>query len=401
MVASEVATVAGPSGRGTRAGRRTLLVSEFFPPRVGGTPTWFYEVYGRYPAGEAVVLSDYQPGDEEFDRRSTLPILRAPMRMSDWGLLDPRAAVQYARLALAVRAAARAHRIDMLHCGKVLPEGFVGYLVSRLTRIPYCVYAHGEEIGTGRSSRQLAWLMRRAYRGAHRVIANSENTRGLLREFGVRDSRIVVFYPGVDVERFSPSRDETAAPVWPGLSGHRVLLTVGRLQRRKGHDMVIRALPAIAAKIPRVKYVVVGTGEAESTLRSLAQELNVEHLVHFAGRVRDEDLPAYYRASDVFIMPNREEAHGDIEGFGIVFLEANACGKPVIGGRSGGTGEAIVDGETGLRIDGTSVTAVAEAAIALLKDDHRAKAMGRRGRVRVAQEFDWTAVVRQTRTCGA
>jgi len=122
--------------------------------------------------------------------------------------------------------------------------------------------------------------------------------------------------------------------------------------------------------------------------------------VHFAGRIRDEDLPAYYRACDVFIMPNREETHGDIEGFGIVFLEANACGKPVIGGRSGGTGEAIVDGETGLRIDGTNVTAVAEAAIALLRDDQRASAMGHRGRVRVAQQFDWTVVVRQTREYG-
>lgn len=375
---------------------RTLLISEFFPPRVGGTPTWFSEVYRRYPAGEAVVLTDYQPGDEAVDLRLELPIQRVPMRMEDWGILRPGSLRQYLHLGLVAWRLARARRVHMIHCGRVMTEGVIGYMLWRLARLPYCVYAHGEEIGTALSSRQLTFLMRCAYGGAQKIIANSEHTRSLLRSVGVPDDKIVVIHPAVDSAHFHPCDNDVLARKQVGLNGHRVLLSVGRLQRRKGHDMVIKALPAIAAAVPNVRYVIAGTGEEEPRLRALAEELRVAHLVQFAGRVPDAQLPAYYQACNVFLMPNREEGHQDIEGFGIVFLEASACGKPVIGGRSGGTGEAIVDGETGLRTDGENVETIADAAIALLQDRERAEEMGRRGRARVVERFDWDKVAART-----
>jgi phosphatidylinositol alpha-1,6-mannosyltransferase len=376
---------------------RTLLISEFFPPRVGGTPTWFYEVYRRYPAGEAMVLTDYQPGDEAVDPRLALPIRRVPMRMEDWGFLRLGSLRQYLRLTLTAWRLARAQHVHMIHCGRVMTEGVIGYVLWQFARVPYCVYAHGEEIGTALSSRQLTFLMYRAYGAAQKIIANSEHTRGLLRAIGVPDTKIVVIHPGVDSVHFHFCDDDAHARERLRLDGHRVLLSVGRLQRRKGHDMVIKALPAIAAAIPDVKYVIVGTGEEEGRLRGLAEEMGVAHLVEFAGRVTDERLPAYYQACNVFLMPNREEGHQDIEGFGIVFLEANACGKPVIGGRSGGTGEAIVDGESGVRVDGENPDAIADAAIALLQNRERAEEMGRRGRARVVERFDWDTIAARTR----
>lgn len=375
---------------------RTLLISELFPPRVGGSATWFYQVYRHYPPGEAVVLTDYQPGDETVDKGLSLSIYRVPMQMRDWGFLNLRSARQYLRLALTATRLAREHGSQMIHCGRAITEGVIGYLLLRLTRLPYCVYAHGEEIGGACSSRQLTLLMRCAYRFAHRIVANSNNTRGLLRALGVPDRKIILIHPGVDVDRFRPCDDVSRTRTRLGLDGARVLLSVGRLQRRKGHDMVLRSLPTIAAVLPDIRYVIVGTGEEEARLHHLAQELNTAHRVEFRTAVSDEELPNYYGACDLFVMPNREEPDHDIEGFGIVFLEANACGKVVIGGKSGGTADAIVNGETGLRVDGESPQAIAEAVIDLLRNPERAASMGRKGRDRVVQHFNWDRIAAQT-----
>jgi phosphatidyl-myo-inositol dimannoside synthase len=172
------------------------------------------------------------------------------------------------------------------------------------------------------------------------------------------------------------------------------------MQRRKGHDMVIKALPSIAQKVPAVKYLIVGTGEEQATLYKTAQDMGVLERVVFAGQVPASELAAYYAACDVFVMPNRQIGP-DIEGFGIVFVEASAAGKPVIGGESGGTGDAILHGVTGLRVDGTNVEAIATAVTTLLTEPGLAKAMGRQGQCRVATEFSWEMVVERTRMVAA
>jgi phosphatidylinositol alpha-1,6-mannosyltransferase len=168
------------------------------------------------------------------------------------------------------------------------------------------------------------------------------------------------------------------------------------MQRRKGQDMVIQSLPRIRQRIPQVKYVMVGTGEELNSLIILAQALGVQDSVVFAGSVPDQELAAYYAACDVFIMPNRQIGD-DIEGFGIAYLEAGAAGKPVIGGKSGGTDDAIVDGVTGIRVDGNRSVEIADAVVDLLSAPDRAKTMGQCGRQRVESEFAWDAVVARTR----
>ena len=379
---------------------RTLLISEVFPPRVGGTATWFHEIYQRYPPREVAVITDRQPGDDRSAGPAGMIVHRVPMRMADWGLCRPASLLTYLRLARVTHRVARTHGAAVIHCARVLPEGFFAYLVQAVRRLPYCVYAHGEEIGTALTSRQLTFLMRLVFRSAHRVIANSENTRSLLRYVGVPNARIVVIRPGVDVVRFCPGADPETVRARLGLAGRNVLLTVGRLQRRKGHDTVLRALPALALAVPDVHYVIVGTGEEEARLRGLADELGITKQVTFTGPVRDADLPALYQACDVFVMPNREEPGRDVEGFGIVFLEAAAIGKPVVAGRSGGVEEAVLDGKTGLLVDGTDPQAVGAAAVALLQDPVRAAEMGRLGRERAVAEFSWELVTARIRAAG-
>jgi phosphatidylinositol alpha-1,6-mannosyltransferase len=263
--------------------------------------------------------------------------------------------------------------------------------------LPYLLYAHGEEILSALTSRKLAWLLPRIYRGAAAIIANSRNTKTLLQDIGVDASRIHVIHPGVHVQSFCANL-EAALSVRQKhhLGAAPVLLTVGRMQRRKGQDMVIQALPHIRQTMPQVKYVMVGTGEELAALTTLVHELGVQDSVVFAGSVPDQELAAYYAACDVFVMPNRE-IDGDIEGFGMVYLEAGAAGKPVIGGKSGGTADAIVDGVTGLRVDGNSRVEITDAIIDLLLAPDRAKTMGLRGRQRVENEFAWDAVVARTR----
>jgi phosphatidylinositol alpha-1,6-mannosyltransferase len=376
---------------------RLLVLTEHFVPAKGGSITWMLNTYSRFdPRGITVVASPHQ-GDSQVDQKLPFRVVRVPMLMADWDPTVPASLVTYLRILLQVYRQCHAHRVQQIHCAKVFPEGLVAWMLSRWYGTPYLLYAHGEEILYMLSSRKLAWLLPRIYRGAAAIIANSRNTKMLLKDIGVETSRIQIIHPGVHAKSFYAT-PEAAQRVREkhNLGTAPVFLTVGRMQRRKGQDKVIEALPRIKQVVPQVKYVMVGTGEAHESLIALARQLGVEDSVVFAGNVMDQDLASYYSACDVFLMPCRE-IDGDVEGFGIVYLEAGAAAKPVIGGKTGGTDDAIIDGVTGLRVDGNSCDEIADAAIRLLSMPDKAKEMGANGRQRVETEFSWDGVVERTR----
>ena len=292
-------------------------------------------------------------------------------------------------------------RPKALISGRILPEGATANAVGRTLGIPSIVFAHGEEIHrmradspvrsprkiTHRVKRRALW---RAFRGAEGIVANSRFTANLLLDGGVAPHRIAVIHPGTDPAKFRPSpRDEQMSQAL-GLGGKKVILTVGRLTPRKGQDMAIRAMPKILRCVPDAVYVIAGTGDYESRLRTLVDELHLGPAVRFVGAAENALLPRLYVLADVFVMPNREtQGLGNVEGFGIVFLEANACEVPVIGGRSGGVPDAIVDGQTGLLVEGDSVEAIAQSVIRILTDEAYARQLGRNGRERVCRELTW------------
>jgi phosphatidylinositol alpha-1,6-mannosyltransferase len=222
------------------------------------------------------------------------------------------------------------------------------------------------------------------------LIVNSEFTKAEYIGLGVKNENFVKIHPGVDVGMFNQPMRIPSIVTEHNLQGKKILLTVGRLVGRKGHDTVIKALPRILKQVPDVVYVIVGQGPMEAKLRELVRENNLTDRAIFTGFVPDGELPDYYRACDLFVMPSREiDSRERVEGFGIVFLEANASGKPVIGGRSGGVNEAIVDGVSGLLVDPLDVKALADAVVGLLLDPDRTRRLGIQGRKRVEQEFDW------------
>jgi phosphatidylinositol alpha-1,6-mannosyltransferase len=376
---------------------RILVLTEHFVPAKGGSITWMLNTYSRFDPQEIVVVASSQDGDAHTDEILPFRVVRIPMLMADWDPTVRASLVRYLQIAWHVYRQCHTHHLQQIHCGKVFPEGLVAWMLRWCYGLPYLLYAHGEEILTALTSCKLAWLLPRIYRRAAAIIANSRHTKMLLQDIGVNASRIHVIHPGVHVQSFCAS-PEAAQRVRQKhhLGAAPVLLTVGRMQRRKGQDMVIQALPRIRQSMPHVKYVMVGTGEELTFLTNLAQELEVQDSVVFADSVPDQELAAYYAACDVFIMPNRNIG-GDIEGFGMVYLEAGAAGKPVVGGKSGGTDDAIVDGVTGIRVDGNSSVEIARAVIDLLSAPDEAKAMGIRGRQRAEDEFTWEAVVKRTR----
>jgi phosphatidylinositol alpha-1,6-mannosyltransferase len=303
----------------------------------------------------------------------------------------------YAKHLLKSAALALSHRFGAVHAGRVLPEGLVALIVARSMRRPLLVFSHGEEITTWRQSAKFR-AMRFVYRSADIVIANSEFTRDELLKLGVKASQINIVYPGVDISKFRPGLSYQDLRASVGLqAGQGLILSVGRLSRRKGFDRVICALPHLLERSIDVQYVVAGIGEDCDYLANLARQQGVADRVHLLGHVPTEDLPRWYNAADVVVMPNRE-IDGDTEGFGMVFIEAAACAKATIAGLAGGTGAAVLDGVTGLRVDGSSIEAVASGLIRILSDPDYARMLGEQGHQRAVNEFAWDRVAERVGT---
>lgn len=373
---------------------RYLVLTELFLPTKGGTAVWFAEVYRRLSGKETHIVTADVPGAVEVDASHPNSVHRINMRRVAW--LRPESLGMYVNLFVKSLLLALTHRFDAIHAGRALPEGLSAWVVARLTFHPVVIYAHGEELTTwGRGRKYKA--MRFALRHADHVIANSEFTRDELIKMDVNPARIILIYPGVDIERFRPGLpcDDLRQSVDMAAQG-KLILSVGRLSRRKGFDQVIKALSALVNAGLDVQYILIGIGEDKDYLLDLAREHGVADRVHLLGHVSAEDLPRWYNACDVFAMPNRE-INGDTEGFGMVFIEAAACAKAVVAGTAGGTGASVVDGVTGLRVDGKEAATVTSALRHLLDDPLLVLRMGEAGLVRAQAEFAWERVADKMR----
>jgi phosphatidylinositol alpha-1,6-mannosyltransferase len=370
------------------------VLTELFLPTKGGTAVWAAEVYKRLGGKAIHIVTADVPGAAAVDAAHPNTLHRLSLKRVAW--LRPESLAMYARFFFRSLGLALTHRFDAVHAFRALPEGLVAWAVARLTLRSLVIYAHGEELTTwGRGGKYRA--MRFALRHADRVIANSDHTRATLLEMGIAPARITIIYPGVDVAVFRPGLEVNGLRESLGIhSDEKLVFSVGRLSRRKGFDQMIRAVAQLRAEGMLLRYVIAGIGEDAAYLDQLIAEHHVHGVVHRIGAVGEADLPRWLNACDLFAMPNRD-INGDNEGFGMVFIEAAACGKPSLAGEAGGTGSAVLHQQTGLRVDGNRVEAVAAGLRDFLTQPERAREWGQHALQRVQREFSWERVAEKTR----
>jgi phosphatidylinositol alpha-1,6-mannosyltransferase len=369
----------------------SLLVTNDFPPKVGGIQSYLWELWRRLPPGEVTVLTTAYPSAGAFDAAQSFRIERAGR------VLFPTPA-----LARRIDALAAEVRADVVFLDPALPLGALG---PRLRSAPYVVVLHGAEVTVpGRlpgSHRMLA----RVLHGAAGVLAAGTYPARVAAGVAGRALPGLVVPPGVDVSRFRPpsgagERDATRRRL--GLpTGAPLVLGVSRLVPRKGFDVLIDATarlghgatPGPASYGAGVHLALAGAGRDRARLRRRAAGAGFGERFHLLGRVSDADLPALYGAADVFAMVCRERWGGlEAEGFGIVFLEAAACATPSVAGRSGGAEDAVVDGETGVVVAPRDTGAVTAALDALLSDAQLRRRLGKAARARAEAEFAYDAL---------
>ncbi|MFJ4750108.1 glycosyltransferase family 4 protein [Streptomyces albogriseolus] len=376
---------------------KTLIVTNDFPPRPGGIQAFLHNMALRLDPERVVVYASTWKRTREgveataaFDAEQPFTVVRDRTTM----LLPTPAATRRAVGLL------REHGCTSVWFGAAAPLGLMAPALRRAGAERIVATTHGHEAGWAQlpAARQ---LLRRIGESTDTITYLGEYTRSRIARALTPEAaaRMVRLPPGVDEKTFHPGSggDEVRARL--GLTDRPVVVCVSRLVPRKGQDTLIRAMPAILAAEPDAVLLIVGGGPYEKDLRRLAADTGVAASVRFTGAVPWSELPAHYGAGDVFAMPCRTRRGGlDVEGLGIVYLEASATGLPVVAGDSGGAPDAVLDGETGWVVRGDAPAETAERVIALLSDEELRRSMGRRGREWVEEKWRWDLLVDELKT---
>ena len=386
-----------------------IVISLDFPPDIGGAHHWLYEVYRRWPKQVAVFTSQ-SPADLQaamqvsaFDKSQlgSLKIYRKGSNRREINLTSLPYIIETLAQARYIAKLARSDQsVTRLHSLRAFPEGFIGLVTKRLYQRDAILvtYAHGEEVLVAKTSRQLSAMARWVYKESDIIIANSSNTENLVRRM-CPAARIVRVHPGVDKSLLVDCQSSVRERVRSNQGWSQdafILFSVARMEPRKNQAMVIRAVALLRSKGFDIRYICAGDGEMRHALELLAQELNIQESVVFPGRISDAEKYENLQGADAHIMVSIQ--HGSmIEGFGIVFIEAAAAGIPSIAGNSGGQAEAVLDGKTGLVVDGTSLDQVSEAILKLIIDQELRYHMSVAAKAWAA-EHEWEHVVQRTVT---
>ena len=362
---------------------RTLLVTNDFPPRPGGIQAYCHALALRQPAGELVVYTSSWKGDAAFDAAQGFPVVRDRSRVL---LPTP-------RVVRAVSDVARAEGCDRVWFGATAPLAWMARQLP-VERAVACTMGH-----------ELGWAALPGARQALQRMASQVDVLTCLSAF-TRDrlakvmpaEKLAMLPSGVDTDVFRPDAGGGAIRERHGLGSRPVIVCVSRLVRRKGQDRLIKALSLVQQQIPDAALLLVGGGPLRPELTSLTEQLGLSRDVVLTGGVPWDELPAHYAAGDVFAMPCHDRHRGlEVEGLGIVFLEAAATGLPVVAGRSGGSPDTVQEGVTGHLVDGSSVQEVAARITGLLTDPVRAARMGQAGRSWMQADWQWEAMAARLR----
>ncbi|MEA2088661.1 MAG: glycosyltransferase family 4 protein [Patescibacteria group bacterium] len=366
---------------------KTLLFTIDFPPNLGGVANYYRKICEYLPSDKIVILTIRD--DKAGEDKKSYKIYRANLLTNL--LIWPKWFFSFWHLYKIIRK----EKIKTVLVGQVLPLGTVAMILSKIMNFNYIVLTHSFDILSAQKSKRKNYLLKKILKNAKYITANSNFTKQELTKLGIKKNKITTVYP---CPYFKPLADEKRKNYLIkkyNLENKKIILTIGRMVERKGADMVIESMPKIKSKVANAVYIVAG-GDAyyRKKLVKLSVEFSVYDKIIFIPNAKDEEIKALYDLCDLFIMPCRR-INEDVEGFGIVFLEANCFSKPVIGGKSGGVVEAIIHNETGLLVNPININEISNAVIKLLNNKNFAEKLGENGEKRVKQEFSWKKQIKK------
>ncbi len=367
---------------------KTLLFTIDFPPYIGGVANYYREICDHLPSEKIVVLAPKNGGEIDFDYK----IYRGKL------LIDKPIWPKWLPAFWHLYRVVKKEKIKKVLVGQGLPLGTVAYCLSKILKFDYYIFFHGLDIVTTKKIKRKKFLMEKIFKGVSGVIVNSEFTKREVLELGLSEDKITVLYPCPYFR--PPAQDDVRKEIVKkyNLTDKKILLSVGRAVERKGFDMVIRAMEEVVKEDRGIIYLLAGGyGNYTDELKNLIKNSPAKENIYFIEDTKGEKVRALYDLCQVFIMPSRQIG-SDVEGFGIVYLEANLFGKPVIGGRSGGAIEAVVDNKTGLVVDPENIKEISDAILRLIKNQELAQKLGEEGRRRAEQEFTWGRQVKKIKS---
>lgn len=365
--------------------KKILVITNDFGPRTGGIETFVIGLLERIVDCNVIVFTSQQGDTSEYDqqwlKKFGVQVIRDRSR-----ILLPSV-----RVAKRAKEIAQSHNVEVLVFGAAAPLALMAPRLRKAGIKKIIALTHGHEVWWARIF-PFNLAMRRIGNSVDHLTYLGEFTRQAISRSLSQKSidSMVKIAPGIDTSHFSPQADAIHRRTELGLEGKKIIVSVGRLVHRKGQDKLIEAFPTIVREIPNAHLLIVGEGPYRTHLEKLVERLSLKENVTFVGRIFYDDLPSYLSASDVFVMPSRSRFFGlEVEGLGIVYLEASACAIPVVAGISGGAPDAVQEGITGLCVDGTNAAQIAEAVIHICSDSKRAAKMGLAGRNWVIEHWRW------------
>ena len=362
----------------------TLFITNDFGPRAGGIETFVHGLIERLPKGSVIVYTSAQTNAQAFDAEWLLNHGVEVIRDRSKILLPTPRVIKACRKLISDR------KLSKVAFGAAAPLGIMARAMRSAGAKKIVALTHGHEVWWAKVP-PFSFAIRFMSKNIDAITYLGDYTKGeISKALSEADAeKLVQIAPGIDVEHFVPT-DSSDLRAELGLSERSVIISVGRLVHRKGQDKLIAALPAIKIAVPNVHLVLVGVGPHQDYLQKLAFKLNVSDCVTFIGRINYAELPKYIGLGDIFAMPSRSRFFGlEVEGLGIVYLEASACGLPVVGGKSGGAPDAVLVGETGVVVDGTKPSEIADACIELLSNPELCALMGANGRTWIIENWRW------------
>ena len=365
--------------------KNILVITNDFGPRTGGIETFVMGLLERIIDHKVVVFTSQQGDTSEYDQQW--------FKKFGVQVIRDRSKILLPSLRVAKRAKeiAQMHNIEVVVFGAAAPLALMAPKLRKAGAKKIIALTHGHEVWWARIF-PFNLAMKRIGNSVDHLTYLGEFTRQAISRSLSQKSidSMVKIAPGIDTFHFSPQADATQRRTELGLESKKIIISVGRLVHRKGQDKLIQAFPTIVREIPNAHLLIVGEGPYRAHLEKLVEKLSLKANVTFVGRIFYNDLPSYLSASDVFVMPSRSRFFGlEVEGLGIVYLEASACAIPVVAGVSGGAPDAVQEGITGLCVDGTNIGQIAEAVIHICSDSKRATKMGLAGRNWVIEQWQW------------